>query len=212
MVASGAREVNIRHTYHASDHSLSRGGAHIWSSFFSICRAFDEGRRYALGALLHLVMGSDDAWTSPAAFEKRSVTFARWRAGLFSLPLPLPGTAFWKAMIACQELLRLIREGINKVKARLDLRDSKYNNGCTSWRGAGLAPRGCCTSCPRHRGFISHLCFCGPAHKYSDFVSDSRQSGFESKHLARTKRRTVPNNKPIRPIYHVESGAEDASR
>lgn len=76
--------------------------------------AFDEGRRYALQVLIHAMVGDDESWTSRDAFNERNETFEVWRKGLFCAPIPIPGTTFWRAMVARQQLLQTIRKSLDR--------------------------------------------------------------------------------------------------
>jgi cytochrome P450 len=100
--------------------SLAETTLSEWASRTS-SSAFDEGRRYALRVLIHAMVGNDENWTSHEAFNERNETFEVWRKGLFCAPIPIPGTTFWRAMVARQQLLRTIRKSLDRHDSAKDV-------------------------------------------------------------------------------------------
>lgn len=81
-----------------------------------------EMKWFTFRVVVETIVGCDDGWTSPENFPAVSSDFEVWVAGLFSIPLAIPGTAFARGLKKRTALMR-------RIHASLDLAEAAGQHG-----------------------------------------------------------------------------------
>ncbi|KAK9829984.1 hypothetical protein WJX72_009029 [[Myrmecia] bisecta] len=81
--------------------------------------AYDAVKEYTFVIILRIILGFDESLTSEAAIKRITQVFKDWTEGLFSIPLYLPGTAYYKALQGRRELLGLIQQNMDLLRAQV---------------------------------------------------------------------------------------------